>query len=158
MECKFCSRPCKSKNSLIQHELRCKKNPDRIISSIPKNANNPGFRSYLAKVKSGEIPAWNKGLTKYTDSRVKYQQERVSEAVKKCKQENRKWSKGIASTPELELLRRKKIAEGIHKSANCGGLRHGSGRGHKGWYKNYFCDSVYELVYVIYDNSINYIY
>lgn len=29
--CKFCSRLCKSKQSLIQHEIRCHQNPDRIL-------------------------------------------------------------------------------------------------------------------------------
>lgn len=31
-----------------------------------------------------------------------------------------------------------------------GGYRHGSGRGKKGWYKGYFCDSSWELAFVIY--------
>lgn len=41
---------------------------------------------------------------------------------------------------------------------NSGGLRHGSGRGKKGWYKGYFCDSTYELAYVIYniDNNVDF--
>lgn len=32
----------------------------------------------------------------------------------------------------------------------CGGNRKGSGRGKCGWYKNYWCDSSYELAWVIY--------
>ena len=50
-----------------------------------------------------------------------------------------------------------------HCSSKCwrevaGGLRHGSGRGKKGWYKGYYCDSTYELAYVIYniDNSVDF--
>ena len=37
-----------------------------------------------------------------------------------------------------------------------GGIRHGSSRGKSGWYKGYWCDSSYELAYLIYnlDNSI----
>lgn len=31
MNCQYCNRECKNKNSLIQHEIRCKSNPDRII-------------------------------------------------------------------------------------------------------------------------------
>ena len=30
MNCEFCNKECKSKNSCIQHQLRCKSNPDRI--------------------------------------------------------------------------------------------------------------------------------
>lgn len=37
-----------------------------------------------------------------------------------------------------------------------GGLREGSGRGKKGWYKGYFCDSTWELAFLVYciDNNI----
>lgn len=31
LHCKYCGRICKNKNSLVQHEIRCKQNPDRII-------------------------------------------------------------------------------------------------------------------------------
>ena len=39
---------------------------------------------------------------------------------------------------------------------NCGGYRKNSGRGKCGWYKGYFCQSSYELAWVIYniDNNI----
>lgn len=36
-----------------------------------------------------------------------------------------------------------------------GGLRKGSGRGKSGWYKGYWCDSSYELVWVIYQLDHN---
>ena len=29
--CKFCGKECKNKNSLIQHEIRCRHNDDRIV-------------------------------------------------------------------------------------------------------------------------------
>ena len=45
--CKYCGKLCKNKNSLAQHECRCDKNPNRIVTK-----------------------AWNKGATKETDSRV----------------------------------------------------------------------------------------
>lgn len=35
-------------------------------------------------------------------------------------------------------------------SEHTGGKRHGSGRGKKGWYKGIFCDSSWELAFVIY--------
>lgn len=56
--CKFCGKECKNKNSLIQHEIRCKNNSSRICTTID------GFNS------TGRV-AWNKGLTKETDDRVK---------------------------------------------------------------------------------------
>ena len=45
--CQYCGKECKNLNSLKQHELRCKQNPNRIINK-----------------------AWNKGLCKNTDKRV----------------------------------------------------------------------------------------
>jgi hypothetical protein len=38
---------------------------------------------------------------------------------------------------------------------NSGGYRKGSGVGKKGWYKGYWCDSSYELVWVIYQLDHN---
>ena len=56
LKCKFCNKDCKNKNSLSQHEIRCKLNLNKIDTS--KSFNN------------GNRPAWNKGLTKKTDKRV----------------------------------------------------------------------------------------
>lgn len=39
--CKFCKKEFKNKNSLIQHEIRCNKNPDRInVYQIGFNIRN----------------------------------------------------------------------------------------------------------------------
>jgi hypothetical protein len=59
-------------------------------------------------------------------------------------------SSGKASTPELEIERRRKISDSMKKNPLAGGKRHGSGRGKKGWYKGYWCDSSWELAWVIY--------
>lgn len=63
-------------------------------------------------------------------------------------------STGKGLTPEREQERKKKISE---KGKNYfGGYRKGSGRGKKGWYKGFFCDSSWELAFLIYhlDNDI----
>ena len=36
------------------------------------------------------------------------------------------------------------------KQNNCGGYRKGSGRGYEGWYKGIFCDSSWELAFLVY--------
>lgn len=41
------------------------------------------------------------------------------------------------------------------KKAGCGGLRKNSTRGKSGWYKGYWCDSSWELAYVIYNLEHN---
>ena len=57
--CKHCGRECKNRNSLIQHEIRCKENPNRLSFAVPSIR-------FTAK---GRTP-WNKGLTKETDERL----------------------------------------------------------------------------------------
>lgn len=46
--CKYCSKICKNQNSLTQHEIRCKQNPNKI--EVKSN-----FIKYNEKVKTGEI-------------------------------------------------------------------------------------------------------
>lgn len=53
LSCEFCGKECKNKNSLAQHEVRCKNNPDKI--------DMPSFR--------GRTP-WNKGKTAKDDNRI----------------------------------------------------------------------------------------
>lgn len=84
---------------------------------------------------------WNKGKKGvYSDEYRK----KISDSLKKV-------SKGIASSPEKEILRKQKISESMKKNPLSGGLRIGSGRGKKGWYKGYWCDSSWELAWVIYN-------
>lgn len=58
------------------------------------------------------------------------------------------WIKGQSFDPEQEIARRKKISERMKLVG--GGYRRGSGRGKKGWYKGYWCDSSWELAWIIY--------
>lgn len=67
--CKYCGKQCKNKNSLAQHEIRCKENPKRINCQC-NNFNN-----------CGRIP-WNKGLTKESDKRIKNQAEKYKQNYK----------------------------------------------------------------------------
>lgn len=55
---------------------------------------------------------------------------------------------------EIEEERRKKLSEHAKKN-NYGGYIKGSGRGKSGWYKNYWCDSSWELAFVIYNLEHN---
>ena len=133
--CPHCGKQCKNLNSLAQHKIRCRKNPDKIESAwlCGKYLKNRG---------------WSKGLTKETDSRV-------ASISKGIKTSTKRRHSGRANTEEAEVLRRKKISETMRKNGRAGGKRAGSGRGNKGWYKNYYCDSTYELVYVIYNLDHN---
>lgn len=50
MNCKYCGRECKNKNSLTQHEIRCKENPNRIDTSYVSNI----WKEYNSDIRSGK--------------------------------------------------------------------------------------------------------
>ena len=127
MLCHFCNKELKNKGALTIHEKSCKLNPNRVQRKVSPNAG----------AKKGCTP-WNKGLV--GDVRSKH-----SEITKKKLSES---AHGRAFTTEKEKERRLKISN-TAKHTN-GGYRKGSGRGKSGWYKGFFCDSSYELAYVIY--------
>lgn len=52
MNCKYCNKECKNLNSLRQHEIRCKHNPERL--SIAKNFSNKGRRGSNQHTKAKE--------------------------------------------------------------------------------------------------------
>lgn len=144
--CKYCSKELKSKNALNQHEIRCRNNPDRIIPNFATKE----FQSLIHTRRKG-TPSWNKGLTKYNDERLAKMANTFKERYKAGMI---KKSSGRGSNPEIEATRKEKISK-YAKSVGFGGRVEGSGRGKKGWYKGFFCDSTYELVYIIYNLDHN---
>lgn len=50
---------------------------------------------------------------------------------------------------------KKQFWKDFYARPEIGGKRHGSGRGKKGWYKGYYCDSSWELAWVIYQLDHN---
>jgi hypothetical protein len=61
------------------------------------------------------------------------------------------WNKGMTGlegTPHTEETKQR-LSE-VAKERKLGGYVQGSGRGKKGWYKGFFCDSSWELAYVVY--------
>ena len=47
------------------------------------------------------------------------------------------------------------LNKSFRNNPNQGGLRKGSGRGKKGWYKGFYCRSTWELAWLIYEIEIN---
>ena len=131
--CKFCGKECKNKNSLTQHELRCSKNPNRKVFINP-NFNNQGR------------VAWNKGLTKETDERVRKNAESrvVSYQV----------GKSIRRTGDLNVSRRIEVKQKISQTCL---TKSRNGEWHKSLAKNMHysyngvdLDGKWELYYAIY--------
>lgn len=78
--CQYCGKKCKNLNSLRQHEIRCKENPNKI-SNINKHPIS-GFKKYNERIKNGEINVWNKNLTKEDHPSIKKQGETYSQRAK----------------------------------------------------------------------------
>ena len=114
LECKFCNKLCKNLNSLTQHEIRCNKNPNRIELSNGFDAWNHNGHT-----------AWNKGLTKETDSRIQQQ-----------------------------IISRKKYLE-THPEQKFGGFRNNTAKRCKyGTYDGVYFDSSWELAVYLYYKDI----
>ena len=96
---------------------------------------------------------WNKGLTKANSKSIADASVKVSDSVKRAYAEGR--LTGRCKDPIKEELRRKKISNTMKKNPKAGGKRHGSGRGKQGWYKGYWCDSSWELAWVIFNIDHN---
>jgi hypothetical protein len=92
-----------------------------------------------------KIP-WNKGkVGVYSEETIK----KISNSLRG------RTDIGRASNNEKEVERKKKISETMKKNPLSGGLRLGSGRGKKGRYQGYWCDSSWELAWVIYNLEHN---
>ena len=73
--CKFCGKECKNKNSLTQHEIRCKENPNRLECfgnkrNMPKRIKR--WHTDKVKLRNGiTLDITNDELEKYKTTHVK---------------------------------------------------------------------------------------
>lgn len=63
LDCQFCGKTCKNRNSLCNHERLCKENPNKQESNL------------IRHIRSDSYTVWNKGLTKETSDSVKQHSE-----------------------------------------------------------------------------------
>lgn len=134
-----CGKVCETKQSYCSHHGKCKVAHPGIINKSNWWTNRE--------------TSWNKGLTQKTDERIKELSKSISRSIRKAYQEGKLTGRG--STLEKEIERRKKISETCKKNGKTGGIRVGAGHGRKGRYKGIYCDSIYELVWVIYNIDHN---
>lgn len=79
-KCKYCYKQCNNLNSLKQHEIRCKENPDSIIGEGSNFVSN--FIKYNQDCRNGIKHHPHKGQTKYTCESLK----KMSETKQKQKE------------------------------------------------------------------------
>ena len=132
LECKFCKKSCKSLNSLTQHEMRCKENPDKLQHSI-QGFNNQGR------------PAWNKGLDMSTDDRVK----KNSESIRHFYTTHDGWALGKSLTDE----HRQKISDTCLRKSSEGTWHTSLAKDHHYSYRGNDLHCKWELEYAKYLDS-----
>lgn len=92
--------------------------------------------------------AWNKGLTKDTDERVAINSKKALEGFKRVIENgyvNPTWTKDYWTSDKRKI----RSVDAINRKL--GGYHRKCGYGKKGWYKGYWCDSSWELAFVIYN-------
>lgn len=55
LKCKYCDKECKNNNSLAQHEIRCKLNPNKIDLSYIKPGHSKGHKGTNQFIKAKEL-------------------------------------------------------------------------------------------------------
>ena len=75
LDCQFCGKTCKNRNSLCNHERLCSANPNR-------QTNGSGLEKFNRERENNNVVSWNKGLTKDTDERVAAYGEKISQNIR----------------------------------------------------------------------------
>jgi hypothetical protein len=92
---------------------------------------------------AGKVP-WNRGM----NWDQMYTPELASELRAGARDRIRIAQEALAESSEREAARRSRLSE-VALARGLGGYERGSGRGKKGWYRGYWCDSTYELAFVV---------
>jgi len=128
VKCEFCGKEY-NKYGIKSH----------IWRNHGEGVNHDPNRGY----KDGNRVVWNKGLTKDTNDILLKNSKIIKEKYKNGK-----------IIPSRSFLNRKHTSESILKMKQSNRKRKNSdtvGRGKFGWYKDYWCDSTWELAFVIYN-------
>lgn len=130
----FCSHSCHAKIAQIGRK-QTKETKEKISKSIIEFSKTEKFKEVN-----------NKNKQRYINKRIK----------KMCPICNKEFS--VCKSSIKQIYCSKECCESDknfkYRKRN-GGYRKGSGRGKKGWYKSYRCDSSWELAYVIYNLEHN---
>jgi hypothetical protein len=116
--------------------MRAKNNPSR-------RGRDPFAGSEHPRGMAGKV-AWNRGMTweaMYSPEVVERQRRESAMRINAVRD-------AVTNSLEREQVRRAKLSI-VAKQRGLGGYERGSGRGKKGWYRGQWCDSTYELVFVV---------
>jgi len=134
-KCPHCSLTY-TKNGIGTHIWRKHTEEGRAFTST--HDPNVGY-------KNGVRTVWNKGLTKEHDARVLKIANTLKDNIKSGLYGDAYTRGALYKWTKKNPIDHKKAA------SKGGGFRMGAGRGKRGWYKGYWCDSSWELAWVIYN-------
>ena len=149
MNCKYCGKECKNLNSLRQHEIRCKLNPDKISIKIvhtTKTGFTKGKYKWMTKDNINKLididlineyinNGWKFGLNDEFKSKVS--NGLIGHSI------------GKSLDPIKEEQRKQKISNSMKGNMNWkNNKKHGNSK--QGWYKGIHCDSTWELAFLVY--------
>lgn len=174
--CKFCKKTYKDDNLLNHHLSFCKKNPyvneQKTFTLICQNCGKhysitmtqkqfdkgkyikhcsrscANKRTHSTETKNKISKSIKTFLKSIPESEKQYKQYTCKVCEKKFTKKDKRNCGG--------LLYCSKECKHIFLSKNTGGYRKGSGIGKKGWYRGIYCDSTWELAFLIYhlDNNL----
>lgn len=140
--CKYCGKICKNKNSLIQHEIRCKENPNKI--NVVSN-----FINYNNDVKNGLRKGSNKFI-KYSKLGIKLHLSQETKDKISKKQTGKKHSQKTKDKISKSIRKAVINHPDSYSSSNV------NGRVKKVEYNNQIYDSSWEVIFVKYLEGTNY--
>jgi hypothetical protein len=139
----FCSRECaRSYSTKIKRDEISKKVSDKLKGRLVGNAITKIGYTSIDKA----IEAYNKNPKRceFCDKELPFERRQRKTCSRKCQDEL--WKLWLKANKTM-----------MAEKGFCGGYRKGAARGKSGYYKGIWCDSTYELVYLIYnlDNGID---
>ena len=140
LNCIFCNKSYKNLKSLVQHEIRCKQNPNRI-----KPCNNLGQYNRVGHV------AWNRGLTKNTDERI----DKCAKSYKKNHELGLHKDMSGNNNPSKNQVVRDKISETCLMKSKNGDWHTSLAKNMHYNYKNIDLHGTWELRYAMYLDMLN---
>lgn len=146
----FCSRECaRSYSTKIKREEISKKVSDKLKGRLVGNALNTkglkGVNNKNVNVEELRIEySKNPNKCEFCGKELSYERRQRKTCSRKCQDEL--WKLWLKANKTM-----------MAEKGFCGGYRKGAARGKSGYYKGIWCDSTYELVYLIYnlDNGID---
>lgn len=143
----FCSRECaRSYSTKIKRDEISKKVSDKLKGRLVGNAlNTKGVNNKNVNVEDLRMEySKNPNKCEFCGKELSYERRQRKTCSRKCQDEL--WKLWLKANKTM-----------MAEKGFCGGYRKGAARGKSGYYKGIWCDSTYELVYLIYnlDNGID---